>query len=109
VCLVALQRRDDRETMLGVARLMSDPDVTRAEFAIVVGDPWHGKGVGAVLLEECLAIAREHGITYVWGMVLPENTTMLALGHKLGFKVSRDPDSGAFQLQKKLGKDEGAP
>jgi acetyltransferase len=105
VCLVALRREEGREVMLGVARLMADPDVTRAEFAVLVADAWQGKGVGAALLEECLAIARERGITYVWGKVLPENTTMLALGRKLGFKTRRDAETGDYELQINTGKD----
>lgn len=105
VCLVALRREEGREVMVGVARLMADPDVTRAEFAVVVADAWQGKGIGAALLEECLAIARERSIAYVWGKVLPENTTMLALGRRLGFKVRRDEESGDYELQINLVKE----
>jgi acetyltransferase len=99
VCLVALATGGARERMLGVARFMSDPDVTKAEFAIVVGDPWQGKGVGAVLLEKCIDIARERSMRMIWGKVLPENTTMIGLGRKLGFNVSRDAETGAYELR----------
>jgi acetyltransferase len=99
VCLVALQGTETGERMLGVARLISDPDVTVAEFAVLVGDAWQGKGVGATLLEKCIEIARERGIRTVWGKVLTQNTTMLGLGRKLGFKVSRDPETGHHELR----------
>lgn len=99
VCLVALETDGPCERMLGVARLMSDPDVTTAEFAIVVGDRWQGKGVGAALLEKCIDIGREKSLRMIWGKVLPENTTMIALGRKLGFRVKRDVDSGDYELR----------
>ncbi len=102
ICLVALDTGGTRERMLGVARCMSDPDVTKAEFAILVGDPWQGKGVGAALLEKCIDIARERGIRTIWGKVLAENTTMLELGRRLGFKVNRDPETGQFELRIQL-------
>jgi acetyltransferase len=99
VVLVAMQQSQEGEVMLGVVRLMSDPDVTKSEFAIVVGDPWQGKGVGAALLEHCLSVARERGIGYVWGMVLPENTTMITLGRKLGFGVRRVAGGNEYELK----------
>ena len=97
--MVALEKTNgDRERMVGTARVMSDPDGKRAEFAILVGDPWQGKGVGAKLLERCLAIAKERGIETVWGIVLHENTGMQALARKLGFKVSRSDEPGELEL-----------
>ena len=80
VALVAIDQGGTEERMLGVSRLVGDPDGIEAEFAVLVGDPWQGKGIGAALLESCLAIARERGFQSIWGMVLTENTQMLALG-----------------------------
>ena len=97
--MVALEKTNgDIERMLATARVMSDPDGKRAEFAILVGDPWQGKGVGARLLERCLAIAKERGIETVWGIVLHENTGMQALARKLGFKVSKSDEPGELVL-----------
>jgi len=97
--LVAIDKRDDgEERMLGVARIYTDPDGKRAEFAILVGDPWHGKGVGARLLEISLRIAKNRGIETVWGTVLHENKGMLALGRKLGFNISRSEEPGEMAL-----------
>jgi len=97
--LVALEKiNGDKERMVATARVMSDPDGKRAEFAILVGDPWQGKGVGARLLERCLIIAKERGIETVWGIVLPENTGMLALARKLGFKVSKSDEPGELEV-----------
>ncbi len=97
--LVAVDEGDKgEERMLGVARLITDPDGKRAEFAILTGDPWHGKGVGARLLEISLRIAKNRGVETVWGTVLQENQGMLALGRKLGFKISRSAEPGEMEL-----------
>ena len=97
--LVALQETaEGKEQMSATARVISDPDGKRAEFAVLVGDPWQGKGVGVRLLERCLGIAKERGIETVWGIVLHENTGMQALARKLGFKVSRTDEPGELEL-----------
>jgi acetyltransferase len=97
--LVAVDEKDkEEERILGVARLITDPDGKRAEFAILTGDPWQGKGVGARLLETSLKIAKNRGIETVWGTVLQENQGMLALGRKLGFKISKSEEPGEMEL-----------
>lgn len=75
--------------MLGVARIIMGRDLRKAEFSVVVGDPWQGKGIGASLLKRCLGIARDRGVREVTGTVLAENTQMLALGRKLGLKIKK--------------------
>ena len=98
VALVAHEENTSKERMLGAARVISDPDGRRAEFSIMVGDPWQGKGVGAKLLDKCLRIAKQRGIQTIWGIVLRENTQMIALGRKLGFKSSRTDEPGELEL-----------
>lgn len=91
IALVAFDDDPGAERLLGVARIMGDPDGKKGEFAVVVGDPWHGKGIGSSLLQNCLSIAERMGFQRVWGIVLPENRSMLALGKKLGFQINRHP------------------
>jgi acetyltransferase len=66
----------------------------------MVGDPWQGKGLGLSLLEKCLSIASKRGFETIYGMVLGENKSMLALGKKLGFKIERVPNSSEYQMAK---------
>jgi acetyltransferase len=97
--LVAIERDGEaEERMLGAARVVTDPDGKRAEFAVLVGDPWQGRGVGARLLENSLRIAKERGIETVWGVVLHENHGMLALARKLGFSTRRSPEPGEVEV-----------
>ncbi len=104
MALTAFARNHNGSTgnLLGVSRLFLDPEGNRAEFSVVVSDPWHGKGIGAALLEQLITIARERRIAFLWGLVLAENTQMLALGKKLGFSISRDACSNLYRLEKHL-------
>jgi acetyltransferase len=98
IALVALDKDKSREQMMGVSRIIFEQDFKNAEFSVLVGDAWQGKGVGAELLKNSLRIARERGIEKIWGLVLTENTQMLALGKKLGFSINRVPESNTFRM-----------
>jgi acetyltransferase len=98
IALVALDEDSGNERMLGVARIMGDPDGRHGEFAVVVGDPWHGQGIGSNLLEKCLKIAEKQGFRQVHGFVLRENKSMLALGEKLGFQAKTSADGQELEL-----------
>jgi len=98
IALVAINEESSTDNILGVARIIGDADGRTGEFAIIVGDAWHGKGNGGNLLEKCLSIAEKQGFKTVQGIVLQENRNMLALGKKLGFEAKRDLDAGDNQL-----------
>jgi acetyltransferase len=98
VALVALDEESPQDTLLGSARIIGHPDGKRGEFAVVVGDPWQGKGIGANLLRRCLRIMKDRGMETVWGTALRENRQMIALARKLGFNVSSIPGTSEYEL-----------
>jgi acetyltransferase len=79
---------DGAGDILGVVRLMADPDNSRAEFAIVVRDDMAGQGLGTLLMQKIVAYGRGRGIREIFGDVLAENETMLDLCRRLGFAVA---------------------
>jgi acetyltransferase len=98
IALVALHESEGGEEMLGVARVIKEKHCHNAEFAVLVSDSWHGQGIGAALLKNCLIIAQERGLHKVWGIVLSSNTQMQALGKKLGFEIKREPGCTDYLL-----------
>ncbi|MBF0468451.1 MAG: GNAT family N-acetyltransferase [Desulfamplus sp.] len=87
IALVALVGEGEEQIMAGVARVIFEPDGKNGEFSVVLADKWHGKGIGASLLKQCLSFAAKKGLERVWGIVLAENRQMLKLARKLGFKA----------------------
>jgi acetyltransferase len=98
LALVAIDTDGDRETMVGAARIINDPDGRQAEFAIMIADNWQGKGLGALLLQKLIAIGRDRGLYTIWGYVLKENRSMLRLGKKVGFSSAYDSDVEMYVL-----------
>ncbi len=84
MALVALDRSGGGERIVGVARLVGNPDGIEAELGMSVGDEWQGKGVAETLLSIILPIARERGWKRVWNQVFAENEAALALAEKTG-------------------------
>ncbi len=98
LALVALDSSGPVEKMLGVARIIGDPDITRTEFSIMVGDPWQGQGVGAQLLLNLLKVTKLQGAREIWGTVLPENTGMLRLGKNYGFSLKFNREDNTYDI-----------
>jgi len=86
-----------------VARLMADPDVKTAEYAIIVRTDWKGRGLGYAMMNQLLNFARERGIETIFGEVLRENETMLHMARDLGFDERPDPDDpGVIEVRREV-------
>ncbi len=81
---------------IGVARYVSNPDRESCEFALTVADEWQNKGVGRELMQHLMSIAKDRGIEVMMGEVLRNNSKMLKMCQKLGFRLSHDDSDDEF-------------
>ena len=71
---------DDPDTIAGVARCVRLPaEPQTAEFAIVVGDPMQGRGLGTLLARELAGAARAAGIRRFAATMLGDNDAVRRL------------------------------
>jgi acetyl coenzyme A synthetase (ADP forming)-like protein len=102
VALVATLGRGEEEKIIGVGRYAvstSGPGVRRsAEVAFSVLDEHQGRGIGPVLLEHLLGIARQQGIREFEADVMGENRAMLRVFQNSGLLVRGTPASGVVHL-----------
>ena len=96
---------------LGVARTVSDPDNVEAEFAIIVRSDLKGQGLGTLLFDRLIEHARHRGIQRLVGLVLRENTRMLALSRAMGFEAdpAEPADSGQRRMVRNLADEKPPP
>lgn len=73
--------------ILGVGRLTTVRGTNEAEFAVLISDAWHGKGVGTELLQRLIEIGRDYKLDKIVGYILPENHEMQNVARKVGFHV----------------------
>ena len=72
--------------ILGVGRLTKIHGAREGEFAILVSDSWHHRGLGVELLKRLVDIGRDEKLIRIFGDILPENHDMLRVCDKLGFR-----------------------
>jgi acetyltransferase len=77
--------------LLGVVRMVADPDYTRAEYAVLVRSDLKGRGLGWRLMKHLIDYAKAEKLAQLQGAVLADNTTMLQMCRDLGFAVEPEP------------------
>ena len=92
VALVAQIDEDGHPIIAGGGRfIVVQPG--RAEIAFIVVDDYQGQGIGTILMRHLAVLAREAGLEELIAEVLPENTAMLKVFRKFGFRTDskREP------------------
>jgi acetyltransferase len=93
MAIVAEVEVEGRKKLIGVGRLISDPDVVVAEYAVLITDAWQKKDLGQILTSYCIDIARQIGIKRVSAETTKDNKPMISVFQKLGFKVYFNDDT----------------
>src|SRR6266508_2729661 len=88
----------ERGRVIGVASYERLSDPAAAEFAVLVDDTAHGRGIGTLLLEQLAATARRQGIGDLIGDVLVGNSPMLKVARDFGPGLDIRPDSGVLEV-----------
>jgi RimJ/RimL family protein N-acetyltransferase len=100
VALVAQIDEDGRPSIVGGSRyIVVHPG--QAEIAFVVVDAYQGQGIGAALMRHLAHLAHDAGLKELIADVLPENTAMLAVFSKFGFRrgATREPQVVHLTMQ----------
>ncbi len=102
LALVAETAHEGRRLLVGVARLVADPNHHTAEFAVIIPDAWQSRGIGAALTDVCMRVAKDWGIRRVVAYTLPENHRMLKIFKDRRFKIERTLDGDGVFATKKI-------
>jgi RimJ/RimL family protein N-acetyltransferase len=101
VALVAQIDEDRRPSIVGGGRyVVVQPG--RAEIAFVVVDAYQGQGIGSALMRHLARLARDAGLKELIAEVLPENTAMLKVLGKFGFRSSSKREPQVIHLTMQL-------
>jgi len=74
-----------------VGRLSKEHALPEAEFSLLVGDPWQGKGLGSELLRRLVQIGRDEGLDMIWADMLASNNGMRQTARSVGFTLHDEP------------------
>jgi RimJ/RimL family protein N-acetyltransferase len=85
--------------IVGVGRYVRWPDrPDAAEVAIVIGDPWHGQGLGRHLGLVLADIARRNGVRRFTASLLSENRAAHALFARISRRLHAEHHDGVEEL-----------
>ena len=82
-----------------MVRAISTPDLSDAEFAILVRSDLKGVGLGKLMMEKIIRYAKEQGIGQLSGMTMPSNRGMVNLAKRLGFKIDVQMEEGVVSME----------
>jgi len=86
------------EEIVAIAQYFLEPRTQEAEIAFIVQDEWQAKGMGALLLDYLVQIARQRGVKRFLARVLPTNRAMLAVFYNSGYHIESEYDGEAYNL-----------
>jgi RimJ/RimL family protein N-acetyltransferase len=97
VALVADKKdQNGQHHILGVGRLFKNSEIREAEFAILIGDPWQGKGLGRELLRWLVHVGRKEHLRRIVGHILGDNSEMKTMCEKVGLKLHFRDSTGEW-------------
>lgn len=96
--IVAVVIEEGLETMIGIGSYSKIPNTNSAELALVVRDDWQGKGVGTEMLKYLIELAIANGFKTLKAWVLVENTVMMHLFRKCGYKMKYRLENGVYEV-----------
>ncbi|HWZ92135.1 MAG TPA: GNAT family N-acetyltransferase [Polyangiaceae bacterium] len=89
---------EGNEDLVAMARYDVDSETNRAEIALVVRDAWQGKGLGTLLFQRLVALARKQGVRAFTAEVLVDNGRMLSVFRSAGCPVETRLESGVYHV-----------
>ncbi len=100
--IVAEVEEEGERKLIGVGRLVADVEHDTAEYAVIVVDRWHGHGLGGLLTDYCLEVARRWGVKRVVAETSKDNTRMIATFRNRGFELNDEAEEDVVLVSKSV-------
>jgi len=85
--IVATIEERGTENLIGIGSYVKIPHTTTAEVSFAVRDDWQNKGVGTLLLNHLIEIAKKKGLTGLTAWVSVDNSRMMHVFKKCGYPM----------------------
>ena len=102
IAIVAELNDHEGKKLLGVGRLISDPDHESVEYAILIEDAWQHKDLGNLLTDYCLEIASTWNLKRFFAQTTTDNKRMISVFRKRGFEIRMNEKDSTVDVMKEL-------
>lgn len=87
IAIVAETIEEGQKKLIGVGRLVADPDHETVEYAILIPDAWQQKDLGNTITDFCLEVAISRKMGKIVAQTTTDNKRMISVFQKRGFEV----------------------
>jgi len=102
LAIVAEVNENGCKKLIGVGRLIADPDHESVEYAILIADAWQHKDLGNIMTDFCLEIARKWNLKKFIAQTTTDNKRMISVFQKRGFKIDINMQDSTVDVLKEL-------
>jgi acetyltransferase len=105
MAIVAQMTERGRRRILGVVRVLIEPDKKTGEIAFIVADPWQGLGIGSKMVDYMIEICKDKKLETLYAVMLRDNYRAVTLMKKMGFMtkyLDDDTVKGTLNLKEEL-------
>jgi acetyltransferase len=88
--------------LLGVGRLIADPDHESVEYAVLITDAWQKKELGSILTDYCMEIAKRWKLKRIVAQTTADNRPMISVFEKRGFTVNYSTADSTVEVVKEI-------
>ncbi len=85
--IIAELEDDGQRKMLGVVRLIVEPDKKSGEIAFGIADPWQGLGLGFKMVDYMIEICKDKKLEIIRASMLKDNYRAIKLMKEMGFAL----------------------
>lgn len=102
LAIVAEVVEEGRRKLVGVGRLIADPDHETVEYAILIIDAWQNRDLGNSITDYCLDIAAQWNFRNIIAQTTTDNQRMINVFRKRGFEVAINTQDSTVDVKKVL-------
>jgi acetyltransferase len=100
--LVAEVEENGQRKLIAVGRLVADMDHEKAEYGVLVVDRWHGHGLGGLLTDYAVEVAKRWGAKRLVAQAARDNARMLATFRNRGFQMNGQQEGDVVLCSREL-------
>jgi acetyltransferase len=102
IAIVAEAEVNGERKLIGIGRLVADPDHETVEYAVLVPDSWQNKRLGSQLTDFCMEISSRWRLQKVVAQTSTSNARMINVFKQRGFEIKTDLSSSMVDVEKRL-------
>jgi acetyltransferase len=89
IAIVAELSEEDKKRIIGVFRLILEPDLKTGEIAFIIADEWQNLGLGSAMMRHMIRIVKDRQLESIYGILLKSNVKGVRFMRNMGFTIQQ--------------------